>query len=174
MRREIERGLIDQLSKFKDKFELSFKNKQKALQAQTELLKSENSSLKLQLHKLEGNTFNIKEQANSPKILLDNKEIKNALKTITETQENLTQSVNTQRDDSSIISNKIKTVEEEIGKNQVKINEHIDWKRKLNTPSRNFGSSWKVPTLKINGTKSGKKEKLLTSKNNRTIFHQNI
>ena len=85
MRREIERGLIDQLSKFKDKFELSFKNKQKALQAQTELLKSENSSLKLQLHKLEGNTFNITEQANSPKILSDNKGIKNTLETITET-----------------------------------------------------------------------------------------
>ena len=36
MRREIERGLKDELSKFKDKFELSFKNEQKALQAQIE------------------------------------------------------------------------------------------------------------------------------------------
>ena len=69
LRREIERGLKDELSKFKEKFELSFKNEQKALQAQIELWESENSSLKLQLHKLEGNTFNITEQANSPKIL---------------------------------------------------------------------------------------------------------
>ena len=93
---------------------MPFKNEQKMLQAQIELLKSENSSLKLQLHKLEGNTFNITEQANSPKILSDNKKIKNALKTITETQENLKDSVNTQRDDSSITSNKIKSVEEEL------------------------------------------------------------
>ena len=42
MRREIERGLKDELSTFKEKLELSFKNKQKALQAQIELLKSEN------------------------------------------------------------------------------------------------------------------------------------
>ena len=69
LRREIERGLKDKLSKFKEKFELSFKNEQKALQVQMGSLKSENSSLKLQLHKLEGNTFNITEQANSPKIL---------------------------------------------------------------------------------------------------------
>ena len=130
LRREIERDLKDELSKFKEKFELSFKNEQKALQAQIELLKTENSSFELQLHKLEGNTFNMTEQANSPKILSDNKEIKNALKTITETQENLTQSVNTQRDDSSIISNKIKTVEEEIAKNQIKINEHIELEKK--------------------------------------------
>ena len=69
LRREIERGLKDELSKFKEKFELSFKNEQKALQAPIELLKSENNSLKLQFHKLEGNTFNITEQANSPKTL---------------------------------------------------------------------------------------------------------
>ena len=69
LRREIERGLKDELSKFKEKFELSFKNEQKALQASIELLKSENNTLKLQFHKLEGNTFNITEQANSPKIL---------------------------------------------------------------------------------------------------------
>ena len=37
MRREIERGLKDEESKFKEKFELSFKNEQKALQAQIEL-----------------------------------------------------------------------------------------------------------------------------------------
>ena len=67
--------------------------------------------MKLQLHKLGGNTFNITEQVNSPKILSDNKKIKNVLKTITETEENLKESVNTQRDNSSIISNKIKTVE---------------------------------------------------------------
>ena len=85
LRREIERGLKDELSKFKEKFDLSFKNEQKALQAQIGSLKSENSSLKLQLHKLEGNTFNITKQGNSPKMLSDNKEIKNALKTITET-----------------------------------------------------------------------------------------
>ena len=42
MRREIERGLKDELRTFKEKLELSFKNKQKALQAQIELLKSEN------------------------------------------------------------------------------------------------------------------------------------
>ena len=42
MRREIERGLKDELSTFKEKLELSFKNKQKALQAQIDLLKSEN------------------------------------------------------------------------------------------------------------------------------------
>ena len=110
MKREIERGLKDELSKFKEKLELSFRNEQKALQAQIELLKSENSSLKLQLRKLEGNTFNITGQQSSLKIPSDNKEIKNALKTIKETQENLKESVNTQRDDSSIISNKIKTV----------------------------------------------------------------
>ena len=104
MRREIERGLKDELSKFKEKFELSFKNEQ---QAQIESLKSENSSLKLQLHKLEGNTVNITEQANSAEMLSDNKEIKDALKTITETQENPKEPVNTQRDDSSIISNKM-------------------------------------------------------------------
>ena len=131
MRREIERDLKDEVSKFKEKFKLSFKNEQKALQAQIELLKSENSSLKLQLHKLERNTFNITEQANSSKILSDNKEIENALETITETQQNLKESVNTQRDDSSIISNKIKTVEEEIAKNQVKINEHIELEKKI-------------------------------------------
>ena len=55
MKREIERGVKDELSKFKEKSELSFKNEQKALQAQTELSKSEIRSLKLQLHKLEGN-----------------------------------------------------------------------------------------------------------------------
>ena len=87
--------------------------------------------MKLQLHKLEGNTFNITEQANSSKILSDNKEITNALKTIKETQENLKESINTWRDDSSIISNKIRTVEEEIGKNQVKINEHIELEKKI-------------------------------------------
>ena len=120
MRREIERGLKDELSKFKEKFELSFKNEQKTLQVQIELLKLENSSLKLQLHKLEENTFNITEEANSPKILSDNKGVKNTLITITETQENLKESVNTQRDDGSIITNKIKTIEQEIAKNQVR------------------------------------------------------
>ena len=69
MRREIERGLKDELSTFKEKLELSFKNEEKVLQAQIELLKSENSSLKLQLHKLEGNKFSITEQVNSQKIL---------------------------------------------------------------------------------------------------------
>ena len=79
---------------------MSLTNEQKTLQVQIELLKSENSSLKLQLHKLEGNTFNITEQANSRKILLDNNEIKDALKTITEIQKNLKELVNAQRDDS--------------------------------------------------------------------------
>ena len=46
MRREIERGLKDELSIFTEKFELFFKNEQKALHAQIELIKSENSSLK--------------------------------------------------------------------------------------------------------------------------------
>ena len=69
MRREIERELKDELNIFKGKIKLSFKNEQNALQAQIELLKSENNSLKLQLHKPKGNTFNITEQANSPKIL---------------------------------------------------------------------------------------------------------
>ena len=45
--------------------------------------------------------------------------------------ENLKESVNTQRDDSSIISNKIKTDEEEIAKNQIKINEYIELKKKI-------------------------------------------
>ena len=130
MRREIERGLKDELSKFKEKFELFFKNEQKALQVQIELLKLENISLKLQLHKLEGNTFNITEEANSRKIISDSKGIKNTLITITETQENLKESVNTQRDDGLIITNKIKTVEEEIAKNQVKISEHIELENK--------------------------------------------
>ena len=66
--------------------------------------------------------------------------MKNALKTITETQENLKQSVNTQRDDRSIISNKIKTVEEEIAKNQVKINEHIELEKKI---EHSIDESWK-------------------------------
>ena len=106
-------------------------NKQKALQAQVELSKSGISRLKLQLHKLKGNTFNIMEQINSPKVLSDNKEIKDELETITETQENLKEAVSTQRHDSSVISNKIKTVEEQIAKNQVKINKHIELKKKI-------------------------------------------
>ena len=69
MRREIERGLKDELSTFKEKLELSFKNEEKVLQAQIELLKSENSSLKLQLHKHEGNKFSFTEQVNLQKIL---------------------------------------------------------------------------------------------------------
>ena len=52
-------------------------------------------------------------------------------KTITETQENLNESVNTQRDDSSVISSKIKTVEEEAAKSQAKINEHIKLEKKI-------------------------------------------
>ena len=87
--------------------------------------------MKLQLQKLEGSTFNITEQANSPKILLDNNEIKNALKTMTEIQKNLKESVNTQRDDRSFVSNKIKTVEEEVAKNQVKTNEDIQLENKI-------------------------------------------
>ena len=96
--------------------------------------------MKLQFHKVEGNAFNITEQANSTKIVSDNKEIKNALKTITETLENLKESVSTQRDDSSAISNKIKTVEEGIAKNQIKINEHIELEKKLEEEA-SFGSS---------------------------------
>ena len=87
--------------------------------------------MKLQLNKLKGNTFNITEQGNSPKIFSDNKEIKNALEAITETQENLKESVNTQRDGSSKITNKIKTVEEEILTNHVKINEYIELEKKI-------------------------------------------
>ena len=87
--------------------------------------------MKLQLQKLEGSTFNITEQANSPKILLDNNEIKDALKTMTEIQKNLKESVNTQRDDRSFVSNKIKTVEEEVAKNQVKTNEDIQLENKI-------------------------------------------
>ena len=71
------------------------------------------------------------EQVNSPKLLSDNKEIKDELETITEAQENLKHAVSTQRHDSSIISNKIKTVEEEIAKNQVKINKHIELKKTI-------------------------------------------
>ena len=48
MRKEIEKGLKDELSTFTEKMELSFKNEQKALQTPIELLKSENSSFKLQ------------------------------------------------------------------------------------------------------------------------------
>ena len=48
----------------------------------------------------------------------------------------------------------------------------LNWKRKFYAPSRNFGSSWKIPILKINGTKSVKKEKLLTFKNNHKIVGQ--
>ena len=48
MRKEIEKGLKDELSTFTEKMELSFKNEQKALQTPIKLLKSENSSLKLQ------------------------------------------------------------------------------------------------------------------------------
>ena len=71
--------------------------------------------------------------------------------------------VNTQRDDSSIISNKIKTVEEEIAKNQIKINEHIElekktehsveelWKLVEGTDTENkwyqVGKKWKVIDL---------------------------
>ena len=95
MKRKIKRGLKDELSTFKEKMELSFKSKQKTPQALIRLLKSENSILKLQLHKLEGNKFNIAEEVNSPKTLSDNKGIKDALKTITVTQENLKESVNT-------------------------------------------------------------------------------
>ena len=40
MRREIERGLKDEINTFKGKFELYFKNEKKAFQAQIELLKS--------------------------------------------------------------------------------------------------------------------------------------
>ena len=75
--------------------------------------------------------LNITEQTNSPKILSDNKKIKDALKTITDIQENLKELVNNQRDDSSVISNKIKTAEEEIAKNEVKINEHIELEKKI-------------------------------------------
>ena len=96
--------------------------------------------MKLQFHEVEGNAFNITEQANSTKIVSDNKEIKNGLKTITETLENLKESVSTQRDDSSVISNKIKTVEEGIAKNQIKINEHTELEKKLEEEA-SFGSS---------------------------------
>ena len=48
MRKEIEKGLKDELSTFTEKMELSFKNEQKALQTPIELLKSDNSSFKLQ------------------------------------------------------------------------------------------------------------------------------
>ena len=50
---------------------------------------------------------------------------------ITETQENLKELLNTQRNDSSIISSKIKTVGEEIAKNQVEINEHTELEKKI-------------------------------------------
>ena len=50
---------------------------------------------------------------------------------ITETQENLKELLNTQRNDSSIISSKIKTVGEEIAKNQAEINEHIELEKKI-------------------------------------------
>ena len=73
MRREIERGLKDELSTFKEKFELSFKNEQKVLEAHVGFLKSENSSLKLQIHLI----------LQSEKI--PRKYTENALKTITET-----------------------------------------------------------------------------------------
>lgn len=46
IKREIEKGLNDQLSIFKEKMELSFKNEQKASEALIELLKPENISLK--------------------------------------------------------------------------------------------------------------------------------
>lgn len=46
IKRESEKGLNDQLSIFKEKMELSFKNEQKASEALIELLKPENISLK--------------------------------------------------------------------------------------------------------------------------------
>lgn len=55
-----------------------------------------------------------------------------------EIQESLKESGNTQHDNRSIISNKIKNVEEEIVKSQIKMNEHIQLEKKLNIPLRNF------------------------------------
>ena len=124
--------------------------------------------MKLQIHKVDGNTFNITEQANSPKILLHNLEIKDTLKTITETQENLKETVNTPCDDSLIISNKIKTFEDEIAKNQVKINEYIELEKKIEDSVEE--KLWKLVVTNTENKwhQIGKKEKLLTSKNNHT------
>ena len=129
--------------------------------------------MKLQIHKVDGNTFNITEQANSPKILSHNLEIKDTPKTITETQENLKESVNTPRDDSSIISNKIKTFEEEIAKNQVKINEYIELEKKIEDSVEEL---WKLVGTNTENKwyQIGKKEKLLTSKNNHTNSGQSF
>ena len=60
--------------------------------------------MKLQLHKLEISTSYITEQPYSLKVLSENKEIKQPVKTITEITENLKESLNTQRDDNSVIS----------------------------------------------------------------------
>ena len=65
MRREIK----TKLSTFEKKWNCLLKKEQKALQAQIELLKSKNISLKLQLHKFEGNAFNTTEQPDLPKTL---------------------------------------------------------------------------------------------------------
>ena len=170
MRREIERGLKDEINTFKGKFELYFKNEKKAFQAQIELLKSENTILNLQLQKLKENTFNITEEADSPKILSVNKTIKNALKSITETQENLKESVNAQRKDSSIISNKIETAEEEIAKNQVKINKHSELEKKIEHTVEELWKLVEGTDTENNCTNSVKKETLLTAKNKHTIF----
>ena len=48
-----------------------------------------------------------------------------------EIQEPLKESGNTQRDNRLIISNKIKNVEEEIVKSQIKMNEHIQLEKKF-------------------------------------------
>ena len=88
-------------------------------------------------------------------------EIKDALKTITETQENLKESVNTQREDSSIISNKIKTVEEEIAKSEVKINEHIELEKKIEHCVEGFWKLVEATSTENKWYQVGKKGKLI-------------
>ena len=59
--------------------------------------------MKLQLHKLKRNTFSITQQLNSLKVVLDNNAIKEALEKIMETEKNLKELLNSERDDTSVM-----------------------------------------------------------------------
>ena len=128
----------------------------------------------MQLHKSEGHASNTTEQLDSPKTLWINKKIKEALKTIRETIENLKELVNTQRDYSSIIPNKIKNVEEEMATNQIKINEYIELEKKT---EHSVEELWNL--IESNDTANKwyqveRKGNLFTLKNNHSNVSQNL
>ena len=82
--------------------------------------------------------------------------------------------VNTQRDDNSIISNKIETIKEKIAKNQVKINEHIELEKKTELSVEEL---WKL----VEGTDTenkwyqvGKKGKVIDLQEQSHDLRQNI